>query len=356
MKITRFLLQLENNIMAHNGCCHLTALLFTTFVNIFDLITDWSFYIGEVSIKDGLVFGPYEPYIVTLLVFCVIASVTCVLEVALDYLNYNKKSKTVELVVDILAVTTLLIEDLPLIGINLHIALCREEATNVIQIAKASTAIFEASVKLCIMGIHFFRNKCKKTNKIKKAKKLRKALKICIVFLLAINLILSIIVFSITINFQKSHIEFDSPGLDREVSNRYLQGVGVFMRLPNIPNMAENQWMMLTDLKNITLLSSPTYGMFLSVLITTAPFQYIRVRKHFPGPPESISCYKRQSTSMILLPPNSCSNLTSSANTTTVSLRFTYVRPSNFQPMGDIHYNTELRQEFHQILTNETVY
>ncbi|XP_069135123.1 uncharacterized protein [Argopecten irradians] len=331
--------------MANNRNCKRAVLGFVIAVNIFDLISDWTIYTGELLNKDGLVFGPYDRHIVdATLVFCVIATVTFVVEFFLDIYNHNKKSETVELAVEILAVVTLLIEDLPLIGINLHIAFCRQRETNIIQIIKASTAILEPLVKLSIMAIKICRNNCKLKKKITEAKKIRQVLNFLILILLAINLILSILLVLTTM--------FDSLRLDEEVKNGYQQDVGIFM---TVPNMADNEWIRLTDLKTITQLSSPTQGLFLSVMVTAAPLQYIWIRKHFPGSPESLSCYHGNSSSAILLPPNDCSNILPTTETTTVSMRFTYIHPSTYQPMGDIHYNLEVRQGFHQILTNETV-
>ncbi|XP_069135130.1 uncharacterized protein [Argopecten irradians] len=323
----------------------MAVLEFLFAVNLLDLISDWLIYTGELLVKDGLVFGPYDRHIVeATLVFCVIATVTFVLEFILDYYKYKKKSERVELVMEIFAVITLLLEDLPLSGINLHIVLCRQRTTNIFQIIKASTAILEALVKLSIMGIKICRNSCTLIKKITEAKKIRVVLSVIILFLLAINLILSIILLSET--------KFDSLRLDEEVKNGYLQDVGIFMTVPNI---ADNEWIRLTDLKNITQLSSPTQGLFLSVMVTAAPLQYIWIRKHYPGPPESLSCYHGNSSSVIRLPPNDCSNILPTTETTTVSMRFTYIHPSTYQPMGDIHYNLEVRREFHQILTNETM-
>ncbi|XP_021346684.1 uncharacterized protein LOC110446053 [Mizuhopecten yessoensis] len=336
----------------------LTVLLVTLFANIFDVISDWLFYTEQLLVKDGLVFGPFDHELVkATYVICIIASVTFLMEFVFDFVKFFTDSDTVELVGEIVTVITLLMEDLPQTGINLHIALCRDlEATNAYQIVKASTAIFEVLVKLIFICIPFCRNKCKTQ---KRKCKLRKPLKIVTITLLIVYFVLSTVVLSAT-TFHKSDIKFYSEGLDREDTEHYLQDVGVFMRLqtthPTLPKMAENQWMMLTHLTNITDLSVPTDGLFLSVIFTTVPLQYIWARKHFPGRPKSLSCYEWNSTSSILLPQDKCSDIISSTtNTTTVSMRFTYVPPSTNQPMGDIHYNSEISKKFDHILTNKTV-
>ncbi|XP_060072684.1 uncharacterized protein LOC132552519 [Ylistrum balloti] len=342
--------------MANMSCWKLSVLLISVSVNLFDLFCDWWFYREQLLVKDGLVFGPYEQDITkATLTFCIIASVTIVPEVSLDFVKYFKDSDKVELAVKIVAAITLLIEDLPQIAINIHVALCREEATNVVQLVKASAAITEVSMKLILIAIQLFRNKSKEDQKPKS--KWRRGLKIFTFILLFIILALSITLLCIT---AASHKSSKSESLDKEKSDRYLEGVGMFMKLPpaNIqtPDMAEDQWIMLTPIINITKLSVPADGLFLSVMLTSGPLQYIWVRKHFPGNPESLSCFSGNSTTSMLLPPKECSDIPfSTMNTTTVSIRFTYISPNIFQPMGDIHFNTELRQEFDQILTNETV-
>ncbi|XP_021346682.1 uncharacterized protein LOC110446052 [Mizuhopecten yessoensis] len=323
----------------------LVVLMVSLFADLFDFVSDWLFYSDVSLAKDGLVFGPHEDLIIRMtFAFCIIGSVTFAAEIILNFFEYYRDNDTVEMISEFLTFSTLLIEDLPQIAINVHIAMCREEATNTIQIVKASAAMFEVVVKLAFIWIKYF---LKRRQGGIETGKIRKNLSIFTSVVLLTILGLSATVFYLTTNFQKTQIEFDSDGLSGEESEKYLQGVSIFMRFnttnPQIPNMADNQWMRLVGLQEITGPSNPSTGVVLSCMFTAPPNVYLWVRSHSRPVVGTMSCYKQDSSTFHTIPTHNCSQIFSTtSNITTVSLKFTYVPPNRQQPLGDIHNNAQV--------------
>ncbi|XP_060072673.1 uncharacterized protein LOC132552508 [Ylistrum balloti] len=323
----------------------LSVLLVSMFADLFDFVSDWLFYFDLVLSEDGLVFGPHEALTIKMtFVFCIIGSVTFVVEIIFNFIEYDKDNNTVEVVSEFVTFTTLLIEDLPQIAINVHIAMCREEATNTIQIVKASAAMFEVLIKLAFVWIKYA---IKKRQGGREADKIRKGLTISTSAILVTIFALCATVFVLTINFQKSRIDFESDGLSDEETNKYLQGVGIFMSLNTshlqIPNMGDNQWMRLVDLQEVTRLSDSSAGVVLSYMFTTLPIVYIWVRNHSTSAVNTVSCYRQESTVIHKISTQNCSDVFSvTANSTNVSLKFTYIPPNRQQPLGDIHSNVQV--------------
>ncbi|XP_033748583.1 uncharacterized protein LOC117333404 [Pecten maximus] len=323
----------------------LIVLLVSLIADLFDFVSDWLFYSDLVFAKDGLVFGTHEDLIIRMsFVFCIIGSVTFVGEIILNFMEYHKDNDTIEVISEFLTFSTLLIEDLPQIAINVRIAICREEATNTVQIVKASAAMFEVIVKLAFVWIKYF---IKRKQGGRESSRIRKGISIFTSVILLTILGLCGTVFFLTTNFQKTQIEFDSDGLSGEESDKYIQGVGIFMRLNashrQIHNMADHQWIRLVGLQDVTRLSDPSTGITLSCMFTAPPIVYIWVRNHSTPAVDTLFCYKEDSKVIYRIPTQNCSDTFSmTSNITTVSLKLTYIAPNRQQPLGDIHSNVQV--------------
>lgn len=321
------------------------VLLVSLFADLFDFVSDWLFYSDLVFAKDGLVFGAHEELIIRMtFAFCIVGSITFIAEIILNFLEYYKDNETVEIISEFLTFFTLLIEDLPQIAINVRIAMCREEATNTIQIVKASAAMFEVVAKLAFVWIKYC---IKRRQGARETSRIRKGLSIFTTVVLLLILSLSAAIFVLTTNFKQTKIEFDSDGLSGEESDKYIQGVGIFMRInsseTHIHNMADDQWIQLESLHDITKQSEPSDGLVLSCMFTAPPVVYIWVRSHSTSAVDTVSCFKENSTGIHKTPAQNCSDVFSTtSNVTTVSLKLNYIPPNRQQPLGDIESNVHV--------------
>lgn len=329
--------------------CVTIFLVLTWIVDTFDLVSDWVFYYELTVAEDGLVFGVFDANLVmATLVFCVVGSVTYVIEFILGVRECHLiKMDKEEEASEVMNIITLLIEDLPQICINVIIASCREEATNVVQIVKASAAILEILITFIVM-IGKYCIQRKKREKLGKRKKVYMTLRFILMFII---LVLSVLVMYLVFKFDKGTIHNDSEGLDREETDRYLHGVGVYMNInhmvhpiSNLPYMAGNQWMKLLDVNSLTHLAKPSAGVLLSVAAAATPLQHIWVRKHPISRSTNTTCYTVNATGMSALAYKQCSDVFANTDdTNSIVLQFSYVPPSSVQPLGDIHYNAKIR-------------
>ncbi|XP_021370879.1 uncharacterized protein LOC110461646 [Mizuhopecten yessoensis] len=312
--------------------------------DVFDFIMDWVFYDDIKNAQDGLVFGPHDKKLVmATLVFCIIGTVTFITECVINRLEYkwNKKNNwrwsekldTISKISEVMTMITLFIEDLPQILINLVIASCREDVTNIVQIVKATSALVEVVLLLVIMSVKYCQ--AKRQGEIEGW---RKKIFGVTIFNSILILGLSSAVFYLEINFNKEKIDFDSHGLEGREADRYLQGVDVFMKSPTIPNMADDQWLNITDVKTITKFPDQSSNIVVSVFVNE---QYGWMNKQSTSSGETLSCYQATQTSMMSpLPSAKCRELLSNATGGTyITVKLEYVLPNRHQPLGDILYN-----------------
>ncbi|XP_021370881.1 uncharacterized protein LOC110461648 [Mizuhopecten yessoensis] len=312
--------------------------------DVFDFIMDWVFYDDIKNAQDGLVFGPHDKKLVmATLVFCIIGTVTFITECAINRLEYkwNKKHNwrwsekldTISKISEVMTMITLFIEDLPQILINFAVALCREEVTNVVQIVKAVSSLVEVII---LLGILFVKHRqVKRKGEIKAWRKWVFWVTIVISFLI---FAFSVAVFGLENNLNKEKIDFDSHGLEGKEADRYLQGVNVFMKSPTIPNMADDQWLNITDIKTITKFPDQSSNMVVSVFVNE---QYGWIKKQSTTSGETLSCYQAAQTSMMSpLPSAKCREiLSNTTDGTYITVKLEYVLPNRHQPLGDILYN-----------------
>ncbi|XP_033755576.1 uncharacterized protein LOC117338360 [Pecten maximus] len=321
--------------MANHPKCLKLAFVLVLCCNLSDFIMDWVFYDDIKNAEDGLVFGPQKNQLVTAsFVFCIIGTITFLIELIIDILDYKWNTDLLSDISDVMTVITLLIEDLPQVLINFVIALCREDVTNIVQIMKASSSIIEVIIAVIIMLVKY----CRKDEK----GKLRKCCFKATLILSAIILAFSAVVFYLETNFAKARINFDSHGLEGPEADRYLLGVDIFMKSSALPSITSDQWLNITSIQTITRL--PSQSQSVGLLVTA---QYVWMMKVPTLSGESLPCYNITQASILNpLPPAQCPGIPLfTEDSRYITVKLTYVVPNRRQPLGDILYNYQVTDQ-----------
>ena len=116
-----------------------------------DLALDWGFF-AHISTRHNLEPFHSDVYLIVL-VFCVIGSITFVIEIYLKCMEISIPESN--LTSDVFSVATMWLEDLPQIAIGVYVAMTVNSHLSLVQYIKAVYAIFEAVIRL---GMLYCRN------------------------------------------------------------------------------------------------------------------------------------------------------------------------------------------------------
>lgn len=109
-----------------------------------DLTLDWSLF-ADISTRHDL-----DPFLsdvcLVIMVFCVIGTLTFVLELYLKYMEISKPES--DLNPDVFSAATTWLEDIPMIGLGVYVAMTLRSHLSLVLYVKAVYAIFEAVIRL----------------------------------------------------------------------------------------------------------------------------------------------------------------------------------------------------------------
>lgn len=109
-----------------------------------DLTLDWSFFADITSRHD------LDPFLsdvcLIILVFCVVGTLTFVLELYLKYMEISKPGSDFN--PDVFSAASTWLEDIPIIGLGVYVAMTLRSHLSLVLYVKAVYAIFEAVIRL----------------------------------------------------------------------------------------------------------------------------------------------------------------------------------------------------------------
>lgn len=109
-----------------------------------DLTLDWSLF-ADISTRHDL-----DPFLsdvcLVIMVFCVIGTLTFVLELYLKYMEISKPESNLN--PDVFSAATTWLEDIPMIGLGVYVAMTLRSHLSLVLYVKAVYAIFEAVIRL----------------------------------------------------------------------------------------------------------------------------------------------------------------------------------------------------------------
>lgn len=126
-----------------------TRMTFRSLLSLFvleglDLTLDWSLF-ADISTRHDL-----DPFLsdvcLVIMVFCVIGTLTFVLELYLKYMEISKPES--DLNPDVFSAATTWLEDIPMIGLGVYVAMTLRSHLSLVLYVKAVYAIFEAVIRL----------------------------------------------------------------------------------------------------------------------------------------------------------------------------------------------------------------
>jgi hypothetical protein len=201
------------------------------FLDLLDVAVDWFFYTKVSLLQPGLVYGPIDSkYRWTILAFCIVGSLTLILETMQNADDLRKMKRYPFLTQSLTNFLNIVLEDVPLLTLNLILAVCHDGNVTVVSLVKASVSIAIIVIRVIIMIV---------TSWIRKHKKSRFDY-ICDIFstcglFIAAALCITIQLLNIFPIDRRGFIVTDNPDkfnhLDY-VRTKYLDNVGVYASWP----------------------------------------------------------------------------------------------------------------------------
>ena len=130
----------------------LTKFVILLILDLIDVAVDWYFYAKVKLIEPGLVYGPpEEPYKWAIFSFCIVSTLVSLIETIQNADDLAKKKKLPFLTQSFTNFLTIIFEDVPLLILNLMVALCRDGDVSVISLTKASLCIACVIIRFILM-------------------------------------------------------------------------------------------------------------------------------------------------------------------------------------------------------------
>jgi len=225
---------------------------------IMDLVDgsiDWFFYLKVQLIQPGLVYGPpSSTYKWILFSFCLMSIFTLIIETIQNADDLLVKKKFPFLSQSLTNLLNIVLEDIPLLVLNLMLALCRDGDVTVISLIKASLGIVIVVVRFGLMIV---------TRWMLKKKKSRFEF-VCDMIstggLVAVaGLAIAIQLLNTFPSDSRGFLQFPDPqGFDRTqfLSDKYLHNVSIYMRWPphaqyNLSKISDDTFVRLADIADL---------------------------------------------------------------------------------------------------------
>ncbi|XP_071093383.1 uncharacterized protein [Haliotis cracherodii] len=343
---------LEEKIRRHR---YLQVIVFMIILglDIADLLSDWLFY-ADVSIAEqGLVYGlPDQGAVIALLFFSIIGTITFIFEVC----NLGKEIFTGKpwFNVDLVTMIIIWIEDIPQIGINVFIALCREDPISVFQLTKASVIILGIILRIIISLARY----CSKESiaELKKKTKMSRVHVTYHVFIM-LGLILNfagasaIFFFTQTQRDLDGKIVFEIPDTifeDKYNDDRYFKNVSIYFHHPTFdivePNNASDaNWMRLITINSVRNLPDKVVMFNYEYRHTASELQIVLWENNNNSLWEAIECYSIDKTTAVITKHSNCGSFLS-GDRISIIFKFSFIPPDRvFRKLvfGDIRFNAK---------------
>jgi hypothetical protein len=200
-------------------------------IDLVDVVVDWYFYAKVKLIEPGLVYGPPEDtYRWAIFSFCIVSTLVMLIETIQNVDDLKKVKKFPFLTQSLTNFLTIVFEDIPLLILNLMIALCRDGDVSIISLTKASLCIICVIIRFILMILVYWIFE-KKKNRFEYICDLISTLGLVIVAIISITIQLL------------NNFPIDNNGLIKLVNpqefnryrffaNKYFPNVGIYMRWP----------------------------------------------------------------------------------------------------------------------------
>jgi hypothetical protein len=145
------------------SCCNtksgkINKFLILLLLDLLDVAVNWFFYTKVVTMKPGLVYGPVNPkYRWSILAFCIVGSLTLVLETMQNVDDLRRKKLYPCLTHSLTNFMNIVLEDVPLLTLNLILAVCHDGNVTVISLVKATVCIVIIVIRVLVMIVYWTR-------------------------------------------------------------------------------------------------------------------------------------------------------------------------------------------------------
>ena len=126
-------------------------------LDLIDVAIDWFFYAKVQLIQPGLIYGPpTESYKWAIFAFCIVSTLTLLIETIQNADDLLVEKKFPFLSQSLTNFLTVIFEDVPLLSLNLMLALCRDGDVSVVSLTKASLCIGCVIIRFTLMVLVYW--------------------------------------------------------------------------------------------------------------------------------------------------------------------------------------------------------